>query len=435
MKQTDMNTTKTYAPSFSAGAASMDVSAQETLAFLVQNGMIDLGDVQEQMRQKEREELLMRCHSYDIWEGKDGRWRTYITDETRSHNRRMVAKSSRKALEEFLVEHYQGQTEEEQRKRCTLRTLYPEWLEYKRLHTTAGTYITRINSDWKTYYLDTDIIEIPLCKLDKLTLDNWAHKLIQDYEMTKNQYFNVTVIMRQGLAYAVDKGIISDNPFAGVKVDGKRLFRKVKKKPDQTQVYSKEEMKQITEMAWEDFHNQVKVYELTPLAVLFQFQTGIRIGEVVTVKFSDIEKPDYIHIQRMVRRDEGKVVEHPKTDCGDREVFLTSAAKEIIRAAKERQRELHAENEYIFSINGKPPTERSVATLYTKYCKKMGIIQKSSHKARKTYVSSLIDGGVNINTVRESAGHASEKTTLRNYTFDRSGEDEKREKFEKALAV
>ncbi|WP_207657693.1 hypothetical protein [Faecalicatena contorta] len=40
----------------------------------------------------------------------------------------------------------------------------------------------------------------------------------------------MAVIMRQGLDYAIDLGIIEMNPFSLVKVDGKRLFRKVKKK-------------------------------------------------------------------------------------------------------------------------------------------------------------------------------------------------------------
>lgn len=114
--------------------------------------------------------------------------------------------------------------------------------------------------------------------------------------MTKKQYYNSTVIMRQALAYAVDAGILEADPFFKVKVDGKRLFRKTKKKADSKQVFSKEETKEITSLAWEDFENRTKVYELSPLALLFQLQTGLRIGELCVLKYSDIETPDYIHI-------------------------------------------------------------------------------------------------------------------------------------------
>ena len=60
-------------------------------------------------------------------------------------------------------------------------------------------------------------------------------------------------------------------------------------------------------------------------------------------------------------------------------------------------------------------------------------MRKSSHKTRKTYISALIDGKVNINTIREMVGHADERTTYNNYCFDRSTEDEKVNLIEKAL--
>ena len=64
----------------------------------------------------------------------------------------------------------------------------------------------------------------------------------------------------------------------------------------------------------------------------------------------------------------------------------------------------------------------------------MGIEVKSSHKSRKTVISSMIDANMNINTIREMAGHADERTTYNNYCFDRSTEDERIEQMERALA-
>ena len=86
-------------------------------------------------------------------------------------------------------------------------------------------------------------------------------------------------------------------------------------------------------------------------------------------------------------------------------------------------------------IDGKPLTERSIADLYRKYCKKLGIVQKSSHKSRKTYISQLIDGGVNLNTIREMVGHADEHTTLGNYCFDRNEDKEKELAIDYALKI
>ena len=59
----------------------------------------------------------------------------------------------------------------------------------------------------------------------------------------------------------------------------------------------------------------------------------------------------------------------------------------------------------------------------------MGVEQKSSHKARKTFVSAALDAGINLNTVREAVGHQDERTTLQSYLYDRSGDEEVKTKF------
>lgn len=414
---------------------------EELLEFLSRDGRINVDDVLSTMNKERRQQLLQKHHTHKIWEATDGRWCTHIIDP-QTKKRRKIAKTRLDDLEQYLAEFYGFADGQERNLKCTLEKLYPKWLEFKKKHTKAGNYILKIEGDWKKYYVGTPIISIPLAKLTKLQLDEWAHDLINDYDMTKNTYYNTTVIMRQALVYAVERGIIPSSPFSLVKIDGKRMFRKPKKKPDKVMVFSKEEQQEITKMAWEDYRNEVKLRVLAPLCLLFQLQTGVRIGEAVALKFSDIETPDYIHIQRMLRRDEGnKIIPHTKTDCGDRQVLLTSEAKEIVAEARRYMKEHEIQSEFIFSIEDKPITAYCVHTLYQKYCRRLGIVDgnnkplKSSHTSRRTFISALLDEGVNINTVREMAGHSSEKTTLGNYCYDRKVEAEKRAKFEKALCL
>ena len=413
-------------------------SAEELLSYCLKSGIVNVDDVKVQMM-KEFKETILKHHKHKIWQGTDGRYRTHVDDSTAKSGRRLVVKTKEEDLLEYLVDFYSldDTGERDGKEVFTLGILYPQWLEHKKLYTTAETYIIRIECDWKKYYVGTDIIKKPLTSLTKLSLDEWAHKLIKDYNMTKNQYYNVTVIMRQALLYAVDLGIIESSPFSLVKIDGKRLFRKTKKKPDNTQVFLSNEIPLIYRQAWNDFMDNDKLtHRLAPLAILFQFQTGVRIGELCACCEADIEDENYIHIQRMYRygSHEAEVVEHTKTDCGDRKVFLTDLAKKYIRLAQEYKAEHGIVSEYIFSVNSRPLSNRSVAYLYNKYCNNAGIGHKTSHKARKTYISALIDGKVNINTVREMVGHADERTTYNNYCFDRSTEDEKKTLIENALA-
>jgi integrase len=411
------------------------ISDAEILQYLQESGIFNLGSVQDEMMKIEREKMLKQ-HKHSIWQSSDGRWCTYVYDETKPKNRRKVARLYREDLEAMIIASMQEQEELLDPTKMTIAKLYPKWIEYKKLHTTASTYITRVEQEWRKFYIGTDIIDKPIVKFTKLDMDEWAHGLIRNYNMTKNEYYNCTVIMRQTLDYAVDLDIISDNPLSKVKIDSRRLFRKVRKKSSQTQVFSKEEVLAIEQLAWKEFYDRYRVYELAPLALLFQFQTGLRIGELCALRYEDLENDDYIHVQRMVRRDTGEVVDHTKTDYGDRDVYLTANAKKIIEFAKERQNEFgKIGGEYIFTTNGVVLHPRNVASLYRCYCKKLGIENKSSHKARKTYISALIDGNVNINTIRELVGHADERTTYSSYVFDRSTDEEKKQGIEEALDI
>lgn len=407
---------------------------KEIVDFALEHDILNLDDVQEQMTKKRRKELLEQ-HTYKIWQGTDSRYRTYVDDSTKPAGRRMITKTNEEDLLDALIDYYDLHEQEASSKDLTLETLYPQWLDYKALHTNAKNYIRRIDSDWNKYYMNTDIIHIPIKNLNKLTLDTWAHTLIQTYSMTKKQYYNCTIIMRQALDYAVDLGVIKNNPLLEVHIDGKRLFRKVKKKPDHTQVFLTDEILVVYRTAWEHFSSPNKLFhKLSPLAVLFQFQTGVRLGELCALKYSDIESENFIHIQRMFRYETNEVVEHTKTEYSDRNVFLTADAKKYIQIAKEYQKQFDIKTEYIFSTTSEPLASWSVAYLYKKYCEEIGIVKKSSHKSRKTYISALLDGKVNLNTVREMVGHADERTTLGNYCFDRNTEVEKANLIEKALA-
>ena len=51
-------------------------------------------------------------------------------------------------------------------------------------------------------------------------------------------------------------------------------------------------------------------------------------------------------------------------------------------------------------------------------------LQQSLLFEAKTFISNLISTEMNINTVRQYVGHEDERTTLRNYCFDRDSEEE-----------
>ena len=151
------------------------------------------------------------------------------------------------------------------------------------------------------------------------------------------------------------------------------------------------------------------MHKLLPLAVLFQFQTGLRAGELCAVRYEDITG-NKMYVRRMYRYSEHEVVDFTKGNNPGRIVPLTSDALNIIKTAKDYQHDNGvAEDEYIFSVNKDPLSYYALKKAYAKYSEKACGMVKSSHKVRKTYISSLLDGGINLDRVREIVGHADEK--------------------------
>ena len=318
----------------------------------------------------------------------------------------------------------------------TLRELYPEWIKYKAVISSAATNVIRIESSWKKFYESEsqDIIDMPLRLFTKLDLQEWSYKLVKKYNMTAKQYGNFSLIIRQMLDFAVDKGFISQNIYKEVSRPTK-LLRKERKKPSKTQVYSEEEQRLLEEAAWQDFMTNTRrvKYPLAPLGIIFMLQTGVRAGELCALRYDDILDGKEIHVQRMHQSKTKQIVDHTKSDNGDRLIPLTSKAQKVIKMAQEAQREKGI-SKYIFSINNeKPMEEYAINDTLKTLCNKLGILYRSSHKLRKTVVSKLIDGGVNIDTVREIAGHADEKTTLTYYCYDRNVDEERRKKIIEAI--
>lgn len=414
---------------------------KELLQYLLSRSKLTLEDVQSEIENM-RNEKYLKSHMYEIWQGNDGRWRTHLPDTTAKNGRRLIAKSTREKLDKEIIRFYKSTDEQEQAKHVTLRTWYQTWLDYKKLQTRSDMYIRRIASDWDNYYKDVSLIDTPIISLDYDILQEWALRIVKERKLTKKQYYNMSIIIRQSLDYAVQKKIIDENPFSKVRIDGK-LFQSRKKPQDKTQVFLTDEQPLIEAEARNDY---AETGAVSCLAVLLAFQTGLRLGEIVALKESDIEG-NYIHVQRMEVRNVEQlengtwskqtftVADYTKSVAGDREVYLSKTARKIIAEVIDcNQKHGYTDNGYLFLNENGRIHSKSVDYRIRKYCRHIGITEKATHKIRKTYISTLIDSGLNINEIRKLAGHEDERTTYGNYCFNRMTSEETENLLELALS-
>lgn len=395
-----------------------------------------MDDTHKIMEEKEIKRILSK-HNHKVWMASDGRYKTKI--DLPGGGTKTIAKTREHDLYNVLIDMYTLK-EDKVLTPClkTLKDIFSEWLEHKSLHVKSTATIKRIFNDYMRFYYDDPISDIPLYELTYYKLDVWAHKMIKDNNLTKKCYYNMSIIFREGLEYCVLREYIDTNPFSEVKVN-KKLFKKQKKHDSKKEVFKISEQESISIRAVEKWNACTK--SITPLAILLNFQLGLRVGELVSIKWDDIEG-NYIHIQRMetttycyneknnIVTSNGKVVvDYTKSDAGDRTIYLNTNARNILNVIRSRNDKYgYSESGYIFvtMYNTRLQTSSFNGYLY-KLCIDCGIIKKSSHKIRKTYISSLFDARLNINKIREIAGHEDERTTLNSYCFDRHDDMETEE--------
>lgn len=143
---------------------------QEALA----SGILNIEDVQQVLNMK-KEEYYLSLHRYDIYEGKDGKWYTYLPDKTQKQGRRKLKRTSETAIKQAVIDFYKNWEKQEKGKELTLRQLYPTWIEWKGAHTRSTASIRRFNCDWKKFYLPySKLIDKPIMELTVTELDLWA---------------------------------------------------------------------------------------------------------------------------------------------------------------------------------------------------------------------------------------------------------------------
>ena len=396
-------------------------SAEELLQHIQEQCNINMDTVLNDMNNKKMQEILSQ-HKSKIYQQKDGRWCTYIKE---NGNRKAIRVSSQSELEKRLYNFYLEQDTESQLKNATLETLFDEWIQYKNVHVKKQT-IAVFKSTWNKHYKDSDIVKKPIKSITKLYLDEWIHKVIQEYSMNKSQYTNFVSIVKQILNYAVDKDIISENPYMSVRVDTRRVLTPRQKRADHEQVFYPEEEARFEMLAIDDFNRKLHpVNQLVSLAGIFLFYTGLRVGELCALKYSDI-LGNYIRVQRFYNNSIKAVEQGLKAGHSYRDVPLPTRAVELIELTKMHKQNENCfdENGYIFSMTECPASYDAVRSLFYQYCKQLETYPKGPHCARKTFISRLIDAGVNINTIRKIVGHNDERTTLNNYCYDRHSESD-----------
>lgn len=181
------------------------------------------------------------------------------------------------------------------------------------------------------------------------------------------------------------------------------------------QVFSINEQRLIENAAL--YYEDVKA-----LGILLCFYTGIRIGELCALKYSDLDfEARTMHITKTVSRiknyrPEGKktilLVGTTKSQKSVRNIPLPDF---LMRLSYERNMQWTKGDCYLLSGTNTPTDPRTYQKLYKKVLKSAGVKDRKFHAIRHTFATRALELGIDIKTLSEILGHSSVSITLNVY--------------------
>ncbi len=262
---------------------------------------------------------------------------------------------------------------------------------------------------------------------------------VKEYIQTITKELNVTTkrlykfkgVLNLAFKYATDPehAIISINPVPANNAAYKKNCTYVSKKPED-KAFQPDEIALIKAELWHRV-NRLS-YDVNGFAILFSIETGVREGEIPSLKWSDVsETAIHIHSQQNDEMRNGTKVYYynpsTKNEKGvsrDGRYFpLTDEIKKILDTLKTKQTELGIESEWLFcQEDGNWITTVSYYKALYRLTKKLNLSLNNNHAFRMALNSYVfIPAGLSAPERAKLLGH-SVQTNLNHYTFARSND-------------
>lgn len=383
------------------------------------SGILDIDSVLDTLMSTKKEKIL-KIHPYSITApaSDKGRWQTCYIDER--GKRKNIKAQTKEELLDKLIPIYFANTHFD---KLTFYGLYEEWLEYKATVTNSPNTIKRHKQHYHKYYESSALHNMKVKKIDELILEQECNRIVKEYNLSRKEWCNIKTILNGMYLYALRKKYLTENPMDKVQIYVK--YRQIVKKSGKTETYNTEELQELNRYL-EGMYAETD--DTVFLAVKINFLLGLRVGELVALKWEDCQTLSHLHVVREEVRNQVtnhyEVVEHTKTNR-DRYVILVPKAVSLLQR-------IPKQGEYIFMRSGERITARQVAYVLEKFAERQGVMTKSTHKMRKTYASNLNANGVPLDCIREMLGHSNLSTTLE-YIYNPLTEKETYDLISKAL--
>lgn len=399
----------------------------ETLKYYLETATISFDDVVNSCQEDIMKTILASVHKYKITKGrgKDTRFVTAIPDSTKPRGTRQVRTKTLSEMHEFLCDFYHVSNQNT----LTFSELFLEWIEYKKkfkgkkVKCIEQSTIRRYERDFANYILSSDLATEYITNLNAINIENHLIKIVEKHNMLLSCAKNVISYVRMCYKYAFRANYISENIFERVDTNLIYSYCTVEKtKTDSDRVLTITEFHNLSEAT--DRHLQRHPLYMPDYAIKLSMLTGMRVGEIAALHWSDIDNL-HIHIDYSEHRIDYSdrpcelIIDEPK-NRKHRAIPLTKDIKDLLSCIKS----LNLPGDFIFCReNGARYTAHDISCAVNRRANEAGIKKTSIHGIRRT-ISSMLNEKLPQKAVASMLGHL-ETTNERFYNYDIHEDNEK----------
>ena len=353
----------------------------------------------------------LKQHTYSMWQGKDGKWCTYIPDDKKG--RRFIKKKTKEEVENVVVKYYSDK--EYNLSHVSFLEVYYEW---RSLHdrTVQPNSVAKYITDARRYFDNNEAAKQDITSYTKEGVKVFIKDLIDKLHLCKTATKRLFEYVDNVFSFAEERGYINKSPTRYLQAKDMYGYCYESERSKKPKVFSKSDLLILGERLKTD-HIKKPNY-IPSYAVEFAALTGMRVGEIAALSW-DCVLDDYFIINKSEKYDpinNSYYIDRTKNKK-DRVFPITPQIRELLNAVKQAEEEHGYLCEWVFADSNGRLTFRIISSCLKNKCRQCGISARGIHTYRKTLNSNMEHDGI-PSTVRATLlGHTKEVNETY-YTFD-----------------